>query len=113
MHCVSAVGFWISLLSGKVKGKIRTAIISQSVAIPEGSFMNQLKSKAHLSQFLDSMGVKTVSAYTDNEKKSNAMNCFARKIANASTSKNEHCSSDVCHRYVSLLLPMYTCKNFK
>ena len=64
--------------------------------------MNQLKSKVHLSNFLDKMGVKTVTAYTDEKNKSAFMNCFARKITNLSTAKNEHCSSDVCHRYVVL-----------
>ena len=65
--------------------------------------MNKLKSKVHLSNFLDSMGVKTVTAYTDMHGKSHWMNCFARSVANTMTSRDEHCSSDVCHRWVVLI----------
>ena len=97
-HCVSSVALWGTILSGKVKGKIRSAVFSQAAALPEGSFMNQLKSQTHLSAFLDKMGVKTVTAYTDKHTKSAAMNCFARNVARVSTDKDEHCSSDVCHR---------------
>ena len=64
--------------------------------------MNQLKAKTHLSSFLDKMGVKTVTAYTDKANKAGTMNCFARNIAKISTDLDEHCSSDVCHRYFAI-----------
>ncbi len=94
-HCVCSIALWGSIFSGRLKGKLRAAIFSQAMPLPEGAFMNKLKSKFHMSNFMANLGIKTVTA---DAPKTNWLSCVSKSAANHFTSKDQHCSSDACHR---------------
>eukprot|EP00794_Sanderia_malayensis_P000593 gene593-1255_t len=113
-HCASSVALWGSLLSGKLKGKVRSVVFSQAMALPEGSFMNTLKSKLHVSNILEKMGVKTVTAnpYEDTFSRSLWLDYMSEVAAGAFTERSEHCNSVACHRITFLYGLIYKHANF-
>eukprot|EP00794_Sanderia_malayensis_P000596 gene596-1257_t len=113
-HCVSSVALWGSLLSGRLKGKVRSVVFSQAMALTEGSFMNRLKSKLHASKFMQNMGFKVVTANPYEEKKSGppCLSCLSAVATDTFTDKDEHCNSDACHRVTFFYGLIYEHANF-
>ena len=99
VHCFGSLVFFAALLTGKLKGKIRCVVASQVAAFPIGSLVNRFKSNGCFGEILAKLGMKSITAYVDQDSPWNekALNIMTRNFAKATTASDEICSSGVCH----------------
>ncbi|XP_041462772.1 uncharacterized protein LOC121413862 isoform X1 [Lytechinus variegatus] len=99
-HCAGSATMHASLLGGHLTGKIRSMVVSQVGFRFIVSRFNKLKANARLPKFLQCIGVKGMSAYSDIEDAWHRkfMNRVFDGISNITSESREQCDSDVCHR---------------
>jgi cholesterol oxidase len=95
-HCVGSITFFMSLLKGHVKG-VRSLVSSQVAMHYEVPLTNRIKAGLFLPTVLDTIGVDSLTAYTDTNSdwKQNLFNMALRWYP---LQKEEKCQSPVCHR---------------
>lgn len=106
-HCVGAITFFMSLLSGALDGKIRTIVVSQVACNTIPDPFNLLKSTTRIPDALSTVGIKGLNAETsvDAPLPSRMLNGLLERLVNQLTVPlKERCPNPVCHRYV------HTCK---
>ncbi len=104
-HCYGAITFSMALLAG-LQG-VRSAIFSQVSAHPVTVPVNRAKAGLHLDTFLHSLGVQSLTAYTDSHAD------WSDRLYNAALTLyagayNERCTSEVCHRLTFLYGLLYS-----
>jgi cholesterol oxidase len=94
-HCYGSISFFMAMLNG-LKG-VRSIVCSQVAAHPVGPVMTRLKCGVYLPEFLDGLGVKSLTAYVDSH-----ANWEARLYETAMKlypiPSAQRCDSPVCHR---------------
>ena len=112
-HCASSIMFFASLLSGSLKGKIRSIVASQATFCTVPSPTNKLKAKLRLPQILHKIGVDGLSAYTDElaKLKGKALNHFVENFVDVALKMDEHCDNSVCHRVTFMYGQLYNHAN--
>ncbi|XP_071495517.1 uncharacterized protein [Diadema antillarum] len=100
VHCAGSATMHTCLLGGHLDGKIRSMVVSQVGFRFVVKRLNQLRAEARLPRFLQCIGVKGMSAYTDIEDAwhRKCMNRVFDTLSNITTESREHCDSDICHR---------------
>ena len=96
VHCYGATLWFMSMLSGALTG-VRAAVASQVGAHIEGAGLVRLKSGLHLPDFLDAIGVDSLSAYTDAEAPWYGR-LYDRALEFYPLEAEEQCASATCHR---------------
>ena len=101
-HCYGATTFSMALCAG-LEG-VRSAVISQISTHIVPPTVNRIRTGLHLPEFLDKLGVPTLSAYTDtHENWASALYDRALDLYPV----GENCQSPVCHRITFMYAPLY------
>jgi cholesterol oxidase len=104
VHCYGAMTFNMAMLAG-LQG-VRSAVCSQIGSHLSVIPANRIKAGLHLDAFLSSLGVKSLTMYTD------AHDNWLDKLYNGALKLypvvyEDPCNSDVCHRITFLYAPLY------
>lgn len=67
-HCVGSMTFLMSMLAGKLKGKVRSAICSQLAFYPTSPPINEFRAGLRIASFLTMLGVETMTTDVDADK---------------------------------------------
>jgi cholesterol oxidase len=103
-HCFGATTFVMAMLAG-LKG-VRSAVCSQIGPHVVAPATTKIKAGLHLSSVIESLGVSSLTAYTDahadwqNRLLDNALRLYP-------VEKGESCASPVCHRITFIYAPLY------
>jgi cholesterol oxidase len=97
-HCVGSMSLLMSLLAGKLEGKVRSVICSQLGLHPIAPPFAKLKAAVYFASLLRWFGVKTLSAHFDPYKLSHRI---ADKLLTLYPTK-ERCNNPVCRRILLL-----------
>jgi cholesterol oxidase len=94
-HCYGSISFFMAMLKG-LKG-VRSMVCSQVATHPVGPVMTRVKCGIYVPEFLERLGVKSLTAYVDNH-----ANWEARLYETAMKlypiPSAQRCDSPVCHR---------------
>jgi len=97
-HCVGSISFFCSALSGNLRGKIRSCVISQVALHPiPDTFRARALAGIALPTMMEKIGMTGLDAYTDNTQKdwkNKLFNVAARFTANVP----HECTSVTCQR---------------
>ncbi|MCA9696342.1 MAG: choline dehydrogenase, partial [Myxococcales bacterium] len=105
VHCVGSTVFYMAMLSGKLEG-VRAAVTSQATPHIDGTTFVKLKSGLHLPSFLESLGIETLTAYTDTD--ANWIDrLYNRALTLYPTEFEERCHSASCHRITFMYSLLY------
>jgi cholesterol oxidase len=104
VHCFGSTTFFMAMLAG-LQG-VRSAVASQIATHIEGSALVRLKTGLHVPEFLDAVGVDSLTAYTDTHAD------WKDRLFNAALKLypvefDERCHSPVCHRITFLYALLY------
>jgi cholesterol oxidase len=94
-HCFGATTLLMAMLAG-LEG-VRAAVCSQAGAHLVTPALARLKSGLHLPEFLEALGIESVTAYVDRHADWR-QRLLDRALALAPTERAERCASPVCHR---------------
>ncbi|HEX4750079.1 MAG TPA: alpha/beta fold hydrolase [Bryobacteraceae bacterium] len=104
VHCWGSTTFFMSMLAG-LQG-VRSVVASQIATHFVVPTMNQIRTGLHLPEFLDKIGVKSLTAYTDdhadwwNRLYDDALRVYPVPLDNL-------CNNPVCHRITFMYAPLY------
>ncbi|MFP3558290.1 alpha/beta fold hydrolase [Paraburkholderia sp. SIMBA_049] len=102
-HCLGGLALSMSLMSG-LKG-VRSAVMSQVSAHPVPGLLQRVKAGLHTPQILQHLGIKDMTAYTQDEKWPHNLLDDALKFF--PVERDETCNSAVCHRATFLYGLLY------
>ncbi|HZT32890.1 MAG TPA: alpha/beta fold hydrolase [Bryobacteraceae bacterium] len=104
VHCWGSTTFFMAMLAG-LEG-VRSAVCSQIATHIVAPTMTKLKTGLHLPEFLNKLGIKSLTAYVDTHADwkervyDAALNLYPIEI-------RERCNSPVCHRITFMYAPLY------
>jgi cholesterol oxidase len=104
VHCWGATTFTMAMLAG-LQG-VRSAVISQISAHVYTPTMTRIKTGLHVPQFLDAIGVDSLTAYVDTHADWKDR-LFDAALKLYPIELEERCRSPVCHRITFLYAPLY------
>jgi cholesterol oxidase len=94
-HCYGSISFFIAMLTG-LKG-VRSAVCSQVAMHPVGPAMTRIKCGLYIPEFLDALGVKSLSAYVDDHADWDAR-LYEAAMKLYPIPSIQRCNSPACHR---------------
>lgn len=104
VHCWGSTTFTMAMLAG-LQG-VRSAVCSQIATHIRTPVATRIKTGLHLPSFLHTMGIQSLTAYTDNHQGlidriyDGALNLYSPDV-------NNRCSSATCHRITFMYAPLY------
>jgi cholesterol oxidase len=104
VHCWGSTTFMMAMLGG-LQG-VRSAVCSQIATHIRTPMATRIKTGLHLPSFLHTMGIQSLTAYTDNHQGlidriyDGALNLYSPDV-------NNRCSSATCHRITFMYAPLY------
>ncbi|HWC00208.1 MAG TPA: alpha/beta fold hydrolase [Bryobacteraceae bacterium] len=104
VHCWGSTTFFMAMLAG-LEG-VRSAVCSQIATHIVAPTLTKLKTGLHLPEFLNDLGIKSLTAYVDTHADwrdrifDTALNLYPIEM-------KQRCSSPVCHRITFLYAPLY------
>ena len=105
VHCFGATTWTMSMLGGYLK-HVRSAVVSQVSTHAKTPLITRLKTGLHVPTMLDTLGLDSLTAYTDTE--SNWVDAlFDKALTIYPMEKEERCASPVCHRITFLYGHLY------
>ncbi|NPT58191.1 alpha/beta fold hydrolase [Paraburkholderia elongata] len=102
-HCLGALAFTMSLLSG-LEG-VRSVVLSQVSAHPIPALLGRIKAGLHVPQMLEHLGVEDLSVLTEHEKW--PKNLLDEALRLYPVEQDDECSNAICHRATFLYGPVY------
>ena len=103
-HCFGATTFTMAMLAG-LQG-VRSSVISQISTHIYTPAMTRIKTGLHVPEFLEAIGVRSLTAYTSTHRNWKDR-IFDAALRLYPTELEERCSSPVCHRITFLYAPLY------
>ncbi|HTV57148.1 MAG TPA: GMC family oxidoreductase N-terminal domain-containing protein [Terriglobia bacterium] len=94
-HCYGSISFFMAMLIG-LKG-VRSAVCSQVATHPIGPVMTRVKCGIYVPEFLDTLGVKSLTAYVDSHANWEAK-LYEAAMKLYPIPSVQRCDSPVCHR---------------
>ncbi len=104
VHCFGSTTFFMAMLAG-LQG-VRSAVCSQIATHVVSPGLVRLKTGLHLPEFLEKLGVRSLTAYTD-EHADWLGRLYNAALALYPAELEERCSSPVCHRITFMYAPLY------
>jgi cholesterol oxidase len=104
VHCFGSTTFFMAMLAG-LQG-VRSAVCSQIATHVVFPLMGKLKTGLHLPEFLEALGVKSLTAYTDSHADWESR-LYNEALKLYPVEMEERCSSPVCHRITFMYAPLY------
>lgn len=104
VHCWGSTTFFMAMLAG-LKG-VRSFVASQIATHIKAPVLTRLKTGLHLPEFLDKLGVKSLTAYVDSNRNwfeklyDSALKHYPNQI-------EEVCDNPVCRRIAFMYAPLY------
>jgi len=104
VHCYGSTTWTMSMLNG-LQG-VRSAVCSQVATHMKAPLLTRLKTGLHVPDFLEKLGVKSLTAYTDTE--DNWLNkLYDSALEVYPVQLEERCNNPVCHRITFLYSLLY------
>lgn len=103
-HCWGSTTFFMSLLAGLPN--VRSLVASQIATHIKAPVMTKLKTGLHLPEFLQKIGVNSLSAYVDTHRNWGEV-LYDKALKAYPTQLEEVCNNPVCRRIAFMYAPLY------